>query len=315
MSDEEARTSAMLLNSTTWDRERPWLRPRNLRAPLARESLAWQNLSRFASDAEADAYPIPFRRSSTRNGKTRTIKPRAGKAPREPNRILELHGLMGAIGEQAGLARTFELDVQRLIATERLRDAVQQRVVQRAMAESAAHFTLGAVHSLTNLVLRLLLLNGPAAAVIEKAWPDSGGFPPLTDDRRAWVTLNRYTVRDLGRAERASSNAFMSRSVEALRVLYRSDAFHDLDERRGMDYHRRRPQSVAHSSPRRKAVEVSGGSMSIAVFGAALEPEADADAVHAIVVEAMEQLRIALRTVRLLVPKVIRAEGTTYIVS
>lgn len=105
----------MLVSSTTWDRERLWLRPKNLGVPLARESLARQNLSRFASDAEADAYPIPFRRSSTRNGKTRTIKPRAGKAPPEPNRILELHGLMGAIGERAGLARTFELDVQRLV--------------------------------------------------------------------------------------------------------------------------------------------------------------------------------------------------------
>lgn len=222
---------------------------------------------------------------------------------------------MGAIGEQAGLARTFELDVQRLVATKRLRDAVEQRVVQRAMAESAAYFTLGAVHSVTNLVLRLLLLNRPAAVIINKAWPDSGGLPPLSDDRKAWVTLNRYSVRDLGKAERASSNVFMSRSVEALRVLYRSGAFQDLDERRGMDYHRRRPQSVAHSSPRRKAVEVSSGSMSIAVFGAALEPEADADAVHAIVVDAMEQLRIAMRTIRLLVPKAIRAEGTTYIVS
>jgi hypothetical protein len=69
----------MLVSSTTWDRERLWLRPRNLRVPLARELHAWPNLSPFASDAEADAYPIPFRRWSTRNGKTRTISPGPGR--------------------------------------------------------------------------------------------------------------------------------------------------------------------------------------------------------------------------------------------
>jgi hypothetical protein len=170
MIDEEERTSALLLNSTTWDRDGEWPRPRNWRVALGREALAWQNISRDGSHAESDAYPVPFRREFRRNGKTKIIKPRAGKAPREPNRMLELHGLMGAIGEQAGLA------------------------------EAAAYFTLGAVHSVTNVVLRLLLLNALAAAVIEKAWPDSGGFPPLSDDRRAWITLNRYSVRDLGKA-------------------------------------------------------------------------------------------------------------------
>lgn len=58
-------------------------------------------------------------------------------------------------------------------------------------SSSVTYFTLGAVHSLTNLVLRLLLLNGSAAAIIETAWPDSCSFPPLSDERRAWVMLNR----------------------------------------------------------------------------------------------------------------------------
>jgi hypothetical protein len=48
--------------------------------------------------------------------------------------------------------------------------------------------------------------------------------------------------------------------------------------------------------------------MSIAGFGAAPEPEADAGAVHAGVVEAMERLSITTQTVRLLVPKAIQAE-------
>lgn len=79
-------------------------------------------------------------------------------------------------------------------------------------------------------MLRVLLPKCPAAAIIERALPDSDGFLPLSEDRRAWVTLNRYPVRDLGRAERASSNIFVSRSVDALRGLHRSGAFHDLDD-------------------------------------------------------------------------------------
>lgn len=37
------------------------------------------------------------------------------------------------------------------------------------MAEAASYFTLGVVHGLTNVVLRLLLVNASAVAVIEKA--------------------------------------------------------------------------------------------------------------------------------------------------
>jgi hypothetical protein len=54
--------------------------------------------------------------------------------------------------------------------------------------------------------------------------------------------------------------------------------------------------------------------MSISVFGVALEPEADTDEVHRVVVDAMDQLKTAMRTVRLLVPKAIRAEGINYVV-
>jgi hypothetical protein len=44
-----------------------------------------------------------------------------------------------------------------------------------------------------------------------------------------------------------------------------------------------------------------------------VEPEADADTVHAILVAGMEPVRLAMRNVRLLLPKAIRAEGLTYV--
>jgi hypothetical protein len=48
-------------------------------------------------------------------------------------------------------------------------------------------------------------------------------------------------------------------------------------------------------------------------FAEQLEPEADADKLHALVVQAMEGLRTAMRDVWRTMPKAIRAEGITYV--
>jgi hypothetical protein len=91
------------------------------------------------------------------------IEPRTGTRPREANRLLEIHGLMGAIGEQLGLAWTAEQDVQRLHLTSERRDDIENRMATRAISELAGHVLLACAHSLSNLVLRLLLLNAEAA--------------------------------------------------------------------------------------------------------------------------------------------------------
>jgi len=56
------------------------------------------------------------------------------------------------------------------------------------------------------------------------------------------------------RAARLSSNRLMIDAAETLAELRASDGFTNLEARRGMDYHRRRPQSVERTSPRREAV-------------------------------------------------------------
>jgi len=133
-------------------------------------------------------------------GVTHIIEPRQGIPPREPNRILELHGLMGAIGEQLGLAWTAEQDVQRLSQTRGGREQIHHRLVARAQAELAGHFLLGAAHSLGNLALRVLLLNAAAAAIVEAKYKRAAKFPPGSDSRGAWLTLNEDLVRTLTRA-------------------------------------------------------------------------------------------------------------------
>jgi hypothetical protein len=105
----------------------------------------------------------------------------------------------------------------------------------------------------------------------------------------------------------------MTSAVDHIAALRQRPGFLDLEARRGMDYHRRRPQSVEHTSPRREAVIRIGNVTRFTDFAEQLEPEADADRVHALVVEAMEALRVAMRDVRRTMPRAIRAEGITYV--
>jgi hypothetical protein len=102
-------------------------------------------------------------------------------------------------------------------------------------------------------------------------------------------------------------------AATALRNLLQSRGFTDLEAPRGMDYHRRRPQSVQHSSPRQEALVQTGTLTTFEYYAEQLEPEADADHVHQLVLAAMESLRVAMRDVRRTMPKLIRTEGLTYL--
>lgn len=304
----------MLAASLSWDESATTaLVPSRQRTYVQTESMAWQNLSQKGAAAEEYTLPSPWRRTYQQNGK-RIEVPKRGKRIPPPNRLLELHGLAGAIGEQLGLAWTAEQDVQRFVATRARREAEHQRLIQRALAELAGHFVLGAAHSLANLTLRLLLLDKQANAQLCKAYrvPD---FPPGADDRRVWPTLNDRLVTVLHQAATRSGNRFMTDAVTAISDLYASEAFIALDQRRGLDYHRRRPQSLEHVSPRWDVTQHGPAVSTFTMPAPALEPEADPDAVHQVVVNALEALRSTMRAIRILLPKAIRAEGIVYVFS
>ena len=173
-----SHTSALIASSLSWDNSSiAALRPRTARALVEQESIAWQQMSQDGSAAEEYAMPTTLNRRHIVNAS----HPRA-KRPRRiapPNRLLELHGLAGAIGEQLGLAWTAEQDVQRFIATSAGRLTEHQRLVQRALAETAAYFLLGASHSLANMVLRIVILNHPRAQAAQCAPPESQRIPGL----------------------------------------------------------------------------------------------------------------------------------------
>ncbi len=79
-----------------------------------------------------------------------------------------------------------------------------------------------------------------------------------------------------------------------------------------MDYHRLRPQSVPHASPKRGVSQAADGIATIDLPGPVLDPEADADRVYQLLIEAMEAIRQAMVTIRNDLAKAVRAAGLWY---
>src|SRR4051794_19802427 len=105
-------TSAILAASLSWDAAVALgVQPVDRRLSIQDESMAWQNLSQYGADAERMAMPTIFPETFTLNGRAIQVPTERGRIP-DPSRLLEIHGLAGAIGEQLGLAWTAEQDVQ-----------------------------------------------------------------------------------------------------------------------------------------------------------------------------------------------------------
>jgi hypothetical protein len=129
------------------------------------------------------------------------------------------------------------------------------------------------------------------------------------------LTFNEPMVKPLTEAADKSGNRHMVEAVATVRALYHGHPFTELDQRRGLDYHRRRPQSLEHVSPRDDVMKHFANLSQFTMPPASLKPEADADKIHQIVVTALESLQGAMSEVRRLLPQAIREEGVTYIFS
>ena len=218
--------------------------------------------------------------------------------------------MIGAIGEQAGLCWGFEQDAQRFDATRNKITKEHHRLVLRALSEAGGHFLLGAAHSLGNLGLRIALLDPQAGPAIQAAKPKAD-FAPGSDDKRAWLSLS-VSSGILDKAASGSANVPLARISAGISGLAADLRYVALDSRRGMDYHRLRPQSVPHASPKRGVSKAGNGIVTIDLPGPMLDPEADADRVYQLLIEAMESVRLAMVTTRNDLAKAVRAAGIWY---
>lgn len=298
-------TSAILLPSLAPDLAEDT--PVSIRAAHGRdgvwqEAQRWQMMSGHASEAESAAAMagVPLMSWKVRESDgTETVVPMEGKdRPREPNRVLEIHGLMGSIGEQLMLAWAAEQDVQRVEQSADRRGELVTTMLGRAHAELSGHFILGASHSLANLVLRVLLLDALATDAFARVWGkrySAGAFAPFSDDRNGWLTFNRSMVDALRKASTASSSQALRTMTASVCSYYESSSYAGLDDRRGLDYHRHRPQSVPHTAPHEGTWSDAGDS--VRLIAPRRDPASDLKLVHSAVTCALDALAATMHQV------------------
>lgn len=296
--DELETPSAILLPSLAPDLAEDVpvpIRPTAEYSHVWKEAQRWQMMSSVASRAESASAMAGVRGicwTVHESDGTDTVVSMQGKdRPREANRVLEIHGLMGSIGEQLMLAWAAEQDVQRVELSAGSRRELVTTMLGRAHAELSSHFILGASHSLANLALRVLLLDTQATATFAQVWGKryaADAFAPLSNDRNGWLTLNKSLVDALRRAAAASSSQAMKTMVESVCGYYESSAYAGLDDRRGLDYHRHRPQSVPHTAPHEGTWSKAGDS--VRLVAPRRDPASDLTLVHSAITCGLEAL-------------------------
>lgn len=290
-------TSAVLARSLWWGDPRQAEWPRDLSKDLAAEAWTWQNFSQHADHFVAATL---LRNYMSGDPEKRLMDIEHGR------RIEEILTLMGGIGEQASLAWTTYIDAQRVRDTAQSRDPELHGFMLRAIAEHSAHFILGAANGLVNLVLRTILLNPDGHIAMVKKFKKADGFPPGSDERDAWVTFNVGYPNAFAEAIKDSGNEPMKAMVKALRSLRESNPFDQLDHRRGLDYHRKRPQSFRTSISDQPN---PGSNKMFAVGSPQMNPMADAEEVFKQVADTIPILGKSMREIATIIGDAIRAEG------
>jgi hypothetical protein len=175
----------------------------------------------------------------------------------------ELVGLISGAGEQLAMALTALVETE-LWGVHRLTQEAEASVTKfparsaademahRAMADLAAYYLLSTGHAIANITARALALETtlhPHMLDFVGTW-----YPVASADPKDWASLNRDTAKALRRVAKKASSAEAQMLVEPMTKLIQSTSWHELEQRRGAHYHRRRPQSagmagVALSNP------------------------------------------------------------------
>ncbi len=174
----------------------------------------------------------------------------------ERGRPYELAGLIASAGEQLALASAAVVEAELWIAYRRDNPsdlstiesrvaAAAQEMVHRAMADMAAHFLLATGHILANVTVRMLGLDSRLHVHLLDILGSPS--PANSQNPKDWLSLSLDTARLLRRAARKSESSVFQAIPEAATELVLSADWQELDQLRGSDYHRRRPQSAGIS--------------------------------------------------------------------
>jgi hypothetical protein len=120
----------------------------------------------------------------------------------------------------------------------------------RAISELTCYYALGIGHSLMNLTARTLALDNQLHVNLEKKFGTT--FPPFSDEFRAWPALSKPKAEHLRQIAKTSRHGPFATLVDPIHTLASSEAWERLNEVRGEDFHRWRPQAVGMFTARKE---------------------------------------------------------------
>ena len=295
---DEAHISAISPDSLCWDGDAVKRAPtKSQRARFRAEAMAWQRMSQLGGWAG-------FRSFVDQSADRRSRK-------KDPDRVIEIHGIAGAIGEQLALCWAGEQDTQRIGSSTTLGEE-HRTLLLRSVSESASYFLLGAAHGLGNLVLRVALLEPSIMVHVQDKRPNAS-FMPGSNDRRAWLTLKEAaSMLKAATGLSVPPNPFLSRCSDVINLLHADPRFTALDNRRGTDFHRLRPQSVNHTSPRTGITTRTTTTIGVSLSAPAFDPDSDGVIVHQVLIAGMNAVRDASQKLKGEIPKSMRRSGVWY---
>ncbi len=176
----------------------------------------------------------------------------------DEDRVYALAGRIASAGEQLALAHAGAVEValwQELRGDSKPDPA--HEVSMRGMAEAQCLFVMGTGHALANVAVRALALNPSLRSELVKEFQRGGSSPtfaPFSRDRIDWVTLNAGTCKTVRAVAQSCGTQEVIWLIEPVVQFEAGRSWRDLEERRGEDFHRWRPQThgidgVPRSSP------------------------------------------------------------------
>ncbi|WP_412161737.1 hypothetical protein [Curtobacterium flaccumfaciens] len=179
--------------------------------------------------------------------------------------MAEMLGRAAAAGEQLGLALTAVRDAEVWVETQTPPAQSSRRILAgRALAETSGMWSVSTGHAAVNVVARVLRAHHDAT-YLDKAFGWFGPPEPFAEVRGSNLSINRPTVKALGRAAKETRDARLERLVAPLSDLLKDPDWAAVAARRDLGYHRWRPQSIAGGASTRNPWGDEGGTSSMAV--------------------------------------------------
>lgn len=217
--DDDGQTTAQVLSTLFSGIEPgPWVDPY---PPAVATAMRWQHEGHHAEFSELHGL-------------------RAGLPQ---GRMMELFGRIASGGEQLGLSWTCLQELLRW-HTPTVADQDARVLAARSLAEISGYYAISAGHGLLNVTLRTLLIHPGAAAEINRKYKRAQGFDPFTDNKFAWLALNETDATNLQTAANHTGNADTIHLADIVADLTQDPRWMEVMDRRGVDFHRWRPQSV-----------------------------------------------------------------------